>query len=237
MRSGLFTVSPFYKRMDDLILWVDYNLHPDVGTLPGMNVPDDWIDSRPRANTYINNPFEATYTGLELDWQTNFWYLPSFFKGLVMNVNYTYLKSETEYQGYFIVDSDSLVRFRPPVYFKELRTDSTRTGRMPDQPNHIANLTLGYDFKGFSARMSVRFQTNTSTFVNSTNPLLDTFSGDYTRWDLAIKQRLFTGFELFANMSNLTSRPDENFRGVVGEIPSYTEYYGMTTDIGLRYRF
>ena len=72
-----------------------------MGLLPGMNVPEDWIDEpASRANTYINNPFEATYTGIELDWQTNFWYLPSLLKGLVLNVNYTYIKSETEYQAY-----------------------------------------------------------------------------------------------------------------------------------------
>jgi hypothetical protein len=202
-----------------------------------MNIPEEWIDYRPRANTYINNPFEARYTGIELDWQTNFWYLPSIFKGLVLNLNYTHITSETEYQAYFLVDSDSLIRVRPPVYLKELRTDSTRVGRMPDQPAHIANVTVGYDYKGFSTRLTMRYQTNTSTFVNSTNPLLDTFSGDYVRWDLAVKQKLAQGFELFLNMSNLTSRPDENFRGVIGEIPSYTEYYGLTTDLGIRFRF
>ncbi len=236
-RIGLFTVAAFSKSIKDLILWVDYNLHPDVGALPGMNIPDAWIEARPRANTYINNPFDATYRGFEIDWQTNFWYLPSFLKGLVLNANYTYLESETTYQSYYIVDSDSLIRRRPPVYLKILKTDSVRTARMPDQPTHIANLTIGYDYKGFSTRLSFLYQTDTSTFINSTNPLFDTFSGEYARFDFSLKQRIGRGLELFANFNNLNSRPDRNFRGANNSNPSYIEYYGLTTDIGARYRF
>ncbi len=236
-KIGLFTVAGFYKSIDDLILWVDYNLHPDVGALPGMNVPEEWIAARPRANTYINNPFEATYRGVEIDWQTNFWYLPSVLKGLVLSANYTYLQSETTYQAYYLVNSDSLIRRRPPVYLKELRTDSVRTARMPDQPTHIANVTIGYDLGGFSARFSVLYQTDTSTFINSTNPLFDTFSGDYLRFDLAVRQKLFDGLEVFANINNLNARPDRTFRGADDANPSYTEYYGVTTDLGARYRF
>jgi TonB-dependent receptor len=233
---GFFSVAAFRKRIDDLIIFVDYNLHPDVGTLPGMNVPDHWVEVRPRASTFVNNPFEATYRGIEFDWQTNFWYLPSLLKGLVLNINYTLIDSDTEYQAYFIVNSDSLIRRRPPVYLKELRTDSTRVGRLPDQPAHVANVTLGYDIKGFSARFSVLFQTNTSTFINSTNPLFDTISGDFTRLDLFVRQKLGRGLELFANFNNLNGRPDEVFRGAVDTNPSFTEFYGRTFDVGIRYR-
>jgi TonB-dependent receptor len=234
---GLFTVAGFRKSIDDLILNVDYNLHPDVGVLPGMNIPDEWIEARPRANTSINNPFAAKYRGIEFDWQTNFWYLPSVLKGLVLSANYTYLESETEYQAFFLVDSDSLIRVRPPVYFKEIRTDSTRTARMPNQPSHIANLTVGYDFKGFSARFSLLYQTDTSTFINATNPLFDTFSGDYTRLDLAVRQKLRRGLEVFANFNNLNSRADRSFRGAEDANPSFIEYYGFTMDIGARFRY
>ena len=236
-KLGLFTVSGFHKSIDDLILFVNYNLHPDVGALEGMNVPDEWIDARPNANTYINNPFSATYTGFELDWQTNFWYLPNFLKGLVLSANYTYLQSETTYQAYFIVDSDSLIRVRPPIFLKELRTDSTRTARMPDQPSHIANITVGYDFKGFSSRFSMLYQTDTSTFINSTNSLFDSFSDDYIRFDISLKQEFRQGLELFANLNNISSRPDRNFRGSQDSNPSYIEYYGFTMDLGARLRF
>src|SRR5690606_6469484 len=41
---GLFTVAGFHKSISDLILPVSYKLHPDVGPLPGMNVPDAWVN-------------------------------------------------------------------------------------------------------------------------------------------------------------------------------------------------
>ena len=238
-KIGLFTVSGFQKSIDDLILFVQYILHRDVGTLPGMNVPDEWWieDAAPRVSSYINNPFAAKYKGFEIDWQTNFWYLPSFLKGLVLSANYTYLQSETTYQAYFTVDSDSLIRRRPPVYLKVLKTDSTRTARMPDQPTHIANVTVGYDFKGFSARFSMLYQTDTSTSINATNALFDSFSGDYLRYDLSLRQKLPRGLEVFANFNNLSSRPDRNFRGAVDANPSFIEYYGFTMDVGARFRY
>ncbi|MBN1302500.1 MAG: TonB-dependent receptor [Melioribacteraceae bacterium] len=234
---GLFTVSGFYKSIDDLIISVSYKLHPEVSQLPGLNIPTEWyVKDRPTVYTHINNPFEANYKGFEIDWQTHFWYLPSFLQGLVLNVNYTYIESETTYQGYFLAKGDSLIRERPPVYNTILRTDSVRIGRMPDQPTHIANITIGYDFKGFSARLSFLYQTDMSTFVHATNSLFDTFSGDYARLDLTLKQKIGDNLEVFSNFNNLNSRPDRNFRGSVNSNPSYTEYYGFTMDLGVRYR-
>ncbi len=240
---GLFTVSGFYKSIDDLILSINFNLNADIPTtlLPeGTNVPNDWYRGQnpraPNVTTYINNPFEAIYTGVEFDWQTHFWYLPSFLNGLILNINYTYIFSETEYQGIYLIDSDSIKTPRPITYYKTLKTDSTRVGRMPDQPTHIANVTLGYDYSGFSLRFSVLFQSDNSSFVHSSNPLLDTFSGEYVRFDLALKQKITDQFEVFTNLNNLNARPDNSFRGSATDNPSYIEYYGFAMDLGVRYR-
>ncbi|MGH7495636.1 MAG: TonB-dependent receptor [bacterium] len=240
-KIGLFTVAGFYKSIDDLIIPVNFNVNPLFLTSslpPGLNVPTSWYrDVAPTLRTNINNPFDATYKGFELDWQTNFWYLPSVLKGIVLSANYTYIKSETEYQGYFLTNSDSIRTQRPRTYWQILRTDSTRIGRMLDQPSHIANLTLGYDYKGFSTRFSFLYQTDISTYIDPTNPLFDTFSDDYARFDVAVKQRLANAIEIFANFSNLNNRADENYRGGSTFNPSYIEYYGFTMDLGFRYRF
>jgi TonB-dependent receptor len=240
---GLFTVSGFYKSIDDLVLEVNFNLHPDVPTslLPeGTNVPNDWYRGpnlrTPNVTTYINNPYEAAYKGIELDWQTHFWYLPSFLNGLILNVNYTYIYSRTEYQGIYLVASDSIKTRRPLTFYQTLKTDSTRVGRMPDQPKHIANVTLGYDLAGFSLRFSVLFQSDVSSFVHSSVPLFDTFSGEYIRLDLALKQKITDQIEVFTNLNNLNARPDRSFRGSATDNPSYIEYYGFTMDIGARFR-
>lgn len=245
---GLFTASGFYKDIDDLVFQTTLRLRPEViaqyrEILPGLNIPDgsakyngaNWLGSAPQVDTYINSPFTATYKGFELDWQTHFWFLPSVLQGLVLNVNYTRIFSETDIQLY----STKRVRVGtaiPPRYRYEVE-DTLRTARMPDQPAHIANVTLGYDYKGFSSRVSYLYQTDKTTFI-STEPALDNFSGSYARWDFSLQQKIGqTGLQFFANFTNLNGRPDRNFRGNRLVDPAYFEYYGFAMDVGARYRF
>jgi outer membrane receptor protein involved in Fe transport len=107
---------------------------------------------------------------------------------------------------------------------------------MPDQPAHIANVTLGYDYKGFSARLSYLYQTDKLTFI-SLEPIMDNFSGAYKRWDLTLQQKVGARYQVFANFNNLNNRKDENFRGYTLTNPAYVEYYGFTLDFGVRYKF
>lgn len=238
-KVGLFTVAAFSKSIKDLIIPVSFNVSPlflSDALPPGLNIPTSWYQgASPTVYTHINNPHKAKYKGVELDWQTNFWYLPSILKGLVLSANYTYIDSETKYQGFRTVNSDSIRTQRPRTYWQTVK-DTLRVGRMPDQPSHIANLTLGYDYKGFSARFSYLYQTDISTYVDPINPLFDTFSSAYGRFDITLKQRLTGDIELFANFNNINNRSDQNYRGSSTFNPSYIEYYGFTMDIGARYR-
>ena len=104
--------------------------------------------------TWINLEKSSYVRGVELDWQTHFWYLPSFLNGLVLNVNYTHIKSESYYPYQKKIA-------KVTVYFiKYSYVDTTRSGRLIDQPNDILNLTIGYDIGGFSARLSFLYQDN-----------------------------------------------------------------------------
>jgi len=231
---GLFTVSGFHKEVKDLIFQNRYFLAWGfIDPLPGMNIVEGWYRrSQPEIDTFINNPYPATYKGFELDWQTNFWYLPQPFQGLVLNLNYTRIWSEMEKQ---LFSMRRYVIQRPNIYGYEL-ADTTRTTRMPDQPSHILNATIGYDYRGFSARLSYLFQTDMLTFIDR-DPAFDHFAGDYRRWDFTIRQKVGFGVQVFANFSNLNNRPDRNFRGERLVQPTYTEYYGFTMDLGVRYNF
>jgi outer membrane receptor protein involved in Fe transport len=236
-KLGLFTVSGFHKSIDDLIISTNFPISKDTdpATVPaGLNVPTTWYQTAvPTVYTYINNPFEAHYTGVELDWQTNFWYLPSFLKGVVLNVNYTYIDSETEYSSFYPVTT--VIQVRPRIVKTVLR-DTSRVGRMPDQPTHIANVTLGYDLKGFSTRFSVLYQGDVSTSIHRTQSFFDRFSSDYFRLDLTVRQKLTSGIELFANFNNLNNRQDQDYLGYDSFRPTFVEDYGFTLDVGFRYR-
>jgi len=240
---GLLSVSGFYKDVHDLILQSTIYYQQPQGTddpgypLPdGLNIPANWLrDNSFQIDTYTNNPDVAIYKGYELEWQTHFWYLPSIFKGLVLNVNYTRIYSQTNKQLFFVQTdySKPIPGHRPPLYQKKL-VDSSRVARMPDQPAHTANITIGWDYKGFSARVIFLYQSDRTSFI-AIDPALDTFVAAYKRWDITVQQKLGWGIQLYANLNNLNNRHDESYRGYSSINPSYLEYYGFTMDVGIRY--
>jgi len=153
-----------------------------------------------------------------------------------LNVNHTLLESETKYPQIFSKQVPILPRPRTPPFNRTVLVDTFRVGRMFDQPSSITNVTVGYDFKGFSARLSYLFQADVLTGLAST-PAGDRFTADYRRWDLALKQRLPYNAQVYANFNNLNNRADRNFQSEIGAYPTFIEYYGFTMDVGVRFTF
>lgn len=233
---GLFSADVFYKDIEGLIFQTRYYLRKGIEPLPGMNVPESWYSkASPEVDTYINNPFKTTYKGFELEWQTNFWYLPSILKGLVLDVNFSRIFSKTEKRIYTLKQEGIIPGSWPPQP-NWVVNDTSRSARMPSQPKYIANVTLGFDYHGFSARLSYLYQTNQVAYIDR-KPVLDQFTGTYARWDLTLKQDLPGGFQVFANLNNLNNRRDRSYRGTTLDNPTYIENYGFTTDLGIRYQF
>ncbi|MFZ1290444.1 MAG: TonB-dependent receptor [Melioribacteraceae bacterium] len=232
---GLFTLSGFYKSIKDLIFQYNYPINADIPLLEGFLIPENWTKNvQYGADTYINNENPAYYTGFEIDWQTNFWFIP-YMEGVVLNINYTRIFSEMDKQRFNLVQSDRRKPGGgPPRYFMDL-ADTVRSSRLPDQPAHIANITLGYDYRGFSARLSFLYQTDKVAYIDL-NKELDQFSGEYSRWDLTLQQTIIENLQLFCNFTNLNERPDESFRGTTLSNPTYIEYYGLTVDFGVRFK-
>ncbi|MEL7363808.1 MAG: TonB-dependent receptor, partial [Bacteroidota bacterium] len=231
-KLGLFGVSAFRKQIDGLIFPVQFPARRVVadgdttllGVPAGTNVPSGWLEgTTPELSTFVNNEAETTYWGVEFEWQTNFSYLPGALKGLVLNLNYTRSFSEATYRT-FLLEQTFIPGSRPPRFELSI-SDTTRTGRMPDQSANVFNATLGYDIGGFSARLSYLYQSNTASFINPREALLDTFVGDYSRFDLSLRQKVLSGFEVFANLNNLNNREDRSFTGQVDGDSSFSETY------------
>ena len=228
---GLFTAGYFYKRIDDLIVPISYktkdrsvihNRYPLIQS--ALTDIDTW--SNLEDPSYVD--------GFELDWQTHFWYLPSPLKGIVFNINYTKVYSESFY---------NYIRVRrtgnPPFYRYEY-IDTTRTGRLVDQPDDILNLTLGYDIGGFSARLSYLYQNDVLEYAHNQYAALDEHTKPYSRWDLTAYQKFpwVRGLQLFLNINNITNEADLRYKNK--NVPKYlsrAEYYGTTADFGIRYKF
>ncbi|MCG6958810.1 TonB-dependent receptor [bacterium BMS3Abin03] len=230
---GLLAVNAFYKRVEDLIFYSAFFYRPGIEVDPNLELPSSWLASNPQINAYRNNPNPAKYYGFEIEWQTHFWYLPSVLSGLVLNVNYTHIYSE------MTLAYDSLVTTQIGTRrYYSLKKTSIKT-RMPDQPSHIFNITIGYDFEGFSARLSYLYQTDKLTGIGYDGVVptssLSAYTGGYGRLDLTLQQKLLPNLQLFANLNNLNNRHDQNFIGSNLTHPSYIEYYGLTMDLGVRY--
>lgn len=232
---GLFSVNAFYKDIKDLIFYSALLYRPGVNVDPALEIPTSWLSSNPQINAYRNNPDKAKYSGFEIEWQTHFWYLPSVLSGLVLNVNYTHIYSEMML-AYDSLETKQVGTRR--VYSTTPRYVKTR---MPDQPSHIFNITLGYDLGGFSARLSYLYQTDKLIGIGyeGTYPSsrLSSYTGGYGRLDLTLQQKFLENFQVFANFNNINNRHDQNFIGSELNHPSYIEYYGFSMDMGIRYNF
>jgi len=221
---GLFTAGGFLKRIDNLIFYAPSRviINPSLYESLGPSQAGLFV------NSYINNPNRVDLWGLEFDWQTHFWFLPQPFSGLVLNVNYTHVFSEAKYPQTIV----NVVYF--PRFVKTI-VDTFYTDRLVNQPNNIWNLSLGYDYMGFSARVSMLYTAD----IFSTNnfwPDLRQYTSAYVRWDLSVKQDLpWFGLQVFVNLNNINARHDLTV--VQGsQFPASEQNYGMTGDLGLRWR-
>ena len=227
---GLFTAGFFYKEIDNLIVPIEYSTK-DASKI-NYRIQLLQTGDPTEIHTWTNLDATSYIRGIELDWQTHFWYLPSFLSGLVFNINYTHINSETHYPYYFTRRSGN------PPFFTFTNIDTTRSGRLIDQPDDILNVTLGYDIGGFSARLSFLYQDNVFREAHTTYEELDSYTDAYYRWDFTAYQKLpwLEGLQIYLNINNITDRPDRRFTSVLEKL-SYVEYYGATADLGIRYSY
>ena len=233
-KLGLFTIGYFQKEIDNLIYSSGSRVFFEAN--PGIIDLESMYDAYQIQDYQLNNPNQVSLKGWEFDYQTRFWYLPSFLSGLVLNANYTMASSEVKYprtviDGYF--DWDLLEYVRNNI-------DSTYSEQLIDQPDEIINISIGYDYKGFSGRLSMLH--NDNVFVAADFwPELRQNTDTYRRWDLSLKQTLpVDGLEMFLNASNLTESNDvSRYRGISskGDNLKLEQYYGKTIDFGFRYKF
>lgn len=218
-KFGLITLSGFYKQLKN----IDYQ-RVYTRILP----PDD-----PYIGYVISSPDNSSQTttiyGGEIDLQANLSFLPKPFNGVILSANLTLLNSETFYP--FIPAPQ---RLSEPPYTPFVLLDEFRPGRAPRQANMISNISLGYEKGGFSGRISVVYQGDTSSEIGPV-PALDSFTGSNTRFDLALKQKLRKNLFIYFNWNNFTNAAEISFLGDSSRITNQS-YYGFTADAGVQYR-
>ena len=112
--------------------------------------------------------------------------------------------------------------------------DTFRVGKMINQANDIANISLGYDYGPFSGRVSMLFQGKTLAEVGDREEL-DSYTDDYLRWDILMKYNFTDIISLYFNLNNFTNSPDRSYT-FSNLYQTAEEYYDWTADIGLNIR-
>ncbi len=231
-KLGLFTVGGFQKKIKDFIFntttWLVDSTYLDP-RYPASVKPGGKVYG------YINNPNEADLYGMELEWQSNFWFLPGALKGIVLTTNYTYTYSKLRYPRQEAVWELVKVGFIKVPKIVGMR-DGSYEARLIDQPTHTFNLTIGYDYKGFGIRSSVQYKSDVFAANNwykelrqNTEPL--------TLYDMKIKQKLpVKGLELFFNLNNFSKAIEQSSNNGTGWF-TYRSYYGLSADVGIKYEF
>jgi len=242
---GLFTIGGFYKTIKDFVYSANYRLDAAEGA--GMDRLSNYqivrngalvvtpvlTSGKSDAQVFrsLNNPFDATVKGIELDFQHSFWYLSAPFNNVVLGINYARIYSDTRYP-WFDVKVVTVGRDRIATLI-----DSSSAGRLIDQPNHVLNSYIGYDYEGFSSRLSFLFQSNRATGNGGRYPENDSYTKDFFRIDFSARQKLpWFNSELFLDVYNLN---DENTSGIERAIQGFTniQNYGLTASLGLRIRY
>lgn len=223
---GLFTAGGFLKQITNLIYQYQFT-PPTIAELTKyypVGAPPP-TQSGLLVTEYINNPYKINNYGMELDWQTHFWYLPHPLNGLVLNVNYTHIFSKEQYP-YQEINSN----VRPTKYI-----DTSYYAPLLYQPDNIVNVSLGYDYEGFSVRVSLIYSDKIFTGPNS-KPQLLAYTSAYNRWDIALKQELpLPGLEVFCNLNNINNADDISVIAAPTGSPTRQQNYGRTIDAGLRW--
>jgi TonB-dependent receptor len=227
---GLFTIGGFLKQINNMIYSYNFYVSNPVQAL--QYFPPGLAAQAPTGNiqvsTFTNDPDRATDYGLELNWQTYLWYLPNPFDGLVIDVNFTHVFSKEKYP---YSNLENLGTQRKPNY---VGVDTSYTTSLLYQPDNMGNLSVGYDYKGFSIRVSMIYQDKIFSGVNFW-PQLRQNTSAYSRWDLSAKQDLpWFGVQIYGDVNNLNSENDLQVIQAPTGVPVAEQDYGMTADLGFR---
>jgi len=231
-KIGLFSINLFYKNVKDKIAvknWTKMSINKE--TVLGSFQPDQRVD----VTETLNHPYDGIAKGIEVEWQTNFWYLPKPFNYFTLTLNYSYINNKTTYV--YAATRDSLignVRGRP--IYEKIQYDKLVEGPMTNQPSHLFNGSLGFSYKKFNTYIS--YQYIGEVFLQkAVIKELDSFKNAFHRIDLQANYKLpIKGMEIMLNIANIGDAHEmQKLRG--DNRPTSIERYGWTADLGLRYKF
>lgn len=212
---GLISGGVFYKKLRNFIYpYRDNNFTTDKfsAILPAVTNPiapgEAWAFTQPR-----NGESVAIY-GLEVSLQRQLDFLPGFWRGLGVYLNYTYTHSKAN--GIYNEDGDK------------------REGLMlPGTAPHLFNASLSYENKWISIRLSGNYA---GAYLNEVggDSFEDIYYDQQFFLDANVSIKINPHFRIFAEANNLTNQPLRYYQGIADRTYQ-VEYYGPRFDAGVKF--
>jgi len=240
---GLISASVFYKEIENVA-----HVLRNASTIGNSVIDMLGITWRtPHSGSYsltvpYNSPRTTKVWGVEFEHQLSLNFLPGFLENFILSYNASFVGSET-----YILATDTFTVFvrQPtgfPPPFDSINIPITnnkiveKEQQLEGQPRVFANVILGYDIGGLSARLSLFYQGEYNQSFSASG-LSDQIINSFTRLDLALKYQITRNIAVMVNLSNLTNIDDRNSiynRSTGWKILNTSEQYGFTADLGVR---
>ena len=240
-KLGLLTIAGFYKEIKNFSYELDFYIGNNEDAIKYGLDPDDPAFG---ANHYISKDLStpintnglSTVKGFEIDYQANLRALPGLLKNITFGINYTRAFSDSWLRQYQVtLDSISYINQAPWIVEHKTYNIGFRPGRLPTQPDHILNMSIGYDIGNFSGRFSTFFQGRSLSGVGRIETA-DTYVEDFLRYDISLRYRVNENLSFLVTGVNLTSTADITSLSGTSKHSSYS-VYGAMYDFGVQYHF
>ncbi len=233
-KLGLISLNGFYKTVSDKIWRRTWTRILTDDPIPPFAADEDVI-----VTSWYNNDHETFVRGFEVEWQTNFWYLPKPLSYFTLTANYSYMNNTSVYPDSRVTTEQIGVSESGRPLYGKVRADTTFTGPMLNQPTHMANVSLGFSYKTFDIWLSYQYIGETLS-ANAIQFEFNKYKTAYYRLGLQVKYEIplkkLQGLEILANVSNINNLVEaEYYRGDTR--PASLQAYGWTADFGVRYMF
>lgn len=158
------------------------------------------------------NGESGSINGFEIAVQRQLKFLPFPFDGIGVYGNYTYTRSDATLPG-------------------------GREAQFPGQPDHVYNLALSYEKRGFSGQISMNYHDKFITEFGSDSedsPESDEWIDKHLQIDFSASYQITPSLNIFLEWVNITNEPLRAYRGYT-ERPIQMEYYKPWSRLGIRY--
>ncbi|MFH0989407.1 MAG: TonB-dependent receptor [bacterium] len=193
--GGMISGGVFYKKLNDIIFTQTKRL---VG-----GIYDKYYYFQPV------NGGSSTLIGFEFNWEQQMRFLPGFWDGLGLSVNYAYTKATADVGG------------------------RLERSELPGQAANVANFSISYEKFGFTGRFSISYNGKFTEEVG-TDAQHDRIYKEHMQMDFSASQQVYKGLQVYLEVINLNKEPMIYYMGQESR-PLQQEFYSWWMHAGVKF--